>query len=209
MKKFISALVAGAMLAVAAAPALAGPGGPAPAGMPRLRRLPAAVGVGGHRYWGPGDWILPFGVGVGLLALAATPSHTTSTVPAAPVQTQPAPPVNVTINNTPRWQLRIISIAPHRRATIRRFPAARPAGSRSRLRADPSVGIASGAPVQSRTGAFLLALSSDAASSARGIPALRKACLQADASFSKFQAAFAGDVDGRLIKAISGRSAIS
>lgn len=58
MKKFISALVAGAMLAVAAAPALAGPGGPgpgpgrqdlvpAPAGMPRLRRLPAAVGVGG------------------------------------------------------------------------------------------------------------------------------------------------------------------
>ncbi|GBO93905.1 hypothetical protein MESMUL_12590 [Mesosutterella multiformis] len=69
--------------------------------MPRLRRLPAAVGVGGHRYWGPGDWILPFGVGVGLLALAATPSHTTSTVPAAPVQTQPAPPVNVTINNTP------------------------------------------------------------------------------------------------------------
>lgn len=55
----------------------------------------------GHRYWGPGDWILPFGVGVGLLALAATPSHTTSTVPAAPVQTQPAPPVNVTINNTP------------------------------------------------------------------------------------------------------------
>lgn len=74
---------------------------PAPAGMPRLRRLPAAVGVGGHRYWGPRDWILPFGVGVGLLALAATPSHTTSTVPAAPVQTQPAPPVNVTINNTP------------------------------------------------------------------------------------------------------------
>lgn len=49
MKKFISALVAGAMLAVAAAPALAGPGGPGPgpAGMPRLRRLPAAVGVGG------------------------------------------------------------------------------------------------------------------------------------------------------------------
>ncbi len=57
MKKFISALVAGAMLAVAAAPALAGPGGPgpgpgwglvpAPAGMPHLRRLPAAVGVGG------------------------------------------------------------------------------------------------------------------------------------------------------------------
>ena len=30
MKKFISALVAGAMLAVAAAPALAGPGGPGP-----------------------------------------------------------------------------------------------------------------------------------------------------------------------------------
>lgn len=49
MKKFISALVAGAMLAVAAAPALAGSGGlvPVPAGMPHLRRLPAAVGVGG------------------------------------------------------------------------------------------------------------------------------------------------------------------
>lgn len=85
----------------ARAPVRAGDLVPAPAGMPRLRRLPAAVGVGGHRYWGPGDWILPFGVGVGLLALAATPSHTTSTVPAAPVQTQPAPPVNVTINNTP------------------------------------------------------------------------------------------------------------
>lgn len=61
---------------------------------------PRRLGLG-HRYWGPRDWILPFGVGVGLLALAATPSHTTSTVPAAPVQTQPAPPVNVTINNTP------------------------------------------------------------------------------------------------------------
>ena len=222
MKKFISALVAGAMLAVAAAPALAGPGGPGPGPGwgpgpgPRWHAAPPPPPRGGwgwgHRYWGPGDWILPFGVGVGLLALAATPSHTTSTVPAAPVQTQPAPPVNVTINNTPASSsvaTQDYFYSPHRRATIRRFPAARPAGSRSRLRADPSVGIASGAPVQSRTGAFLLAFSSDAASSARGIPALRKACLQADASFSKFQAAFAGDVDGRLIKAISGRSAIS
>ena len=81
----------------AQAPVRAGGLVPAPAGMP-----PPRGGWGwGHRYWGPGDWILPFGVGVGLLALAATPSHTTSTVPAAPVQTQPAPPVNVTINNTP------------------------------------------------------------------------------------------------------------
>lgn len=111
MKKFISALVAGAMLAVAAAPALAGPGGPGPGPGwgpgpgPRWHAAPPPPPRGGwgwgHRYWGPRDWILPFGVGVGILALAATPSHTTSTVPAAPVQTQPAPPVNVTINNTP------------------------------------------------------------------------------------------------------------
>lgn len=222
MKKFISALVAGAMLAVAAAPALAGLGGPGPGPGwgpgpgPRWHAAPPPPPRGGwgwgHRYWGPGDWILPFGVGVGLLALAATPSHTTSTVPAAPVQTQPAPPVNVTINNTPASS----SVAtqdyfycPAQKGYYPTIPSCPTGWIKSRLRADPSVGIASGAPVQSRTGAFLLAFSSDAASSARGIPALRKACLQADASFSKFQAAFAGDVDGRLIKAISGRSAIS
>lgn len=111
MKKFISALVAGALLAVAAGPALAGPGGPGPGPGwgpgpgPRWHAAPPPPPRGGwgwrHHYWGGGDWILPFGVGVGLLALAATPSHTTSTVPAAPVQTQPAPPINVTINNAP------------------------------------------------------------------------------------------------------------
>ena len=95
MKKFISALVAGAMLAVAAAPALAGPGGPGPGPGwgpgpgPRWHAAPPPPPRGGwgwgHRYWGPGDWILPFGVGGGLLALAATPCHTPSTVPAAPV----------------------------------------------------------------------------------------------------------------------------
>ena len=83
----------------ARAPVRAGDLVPAPAGMPRLRRLPAAVGVGGTAIGVPVTGFCPSGVG--LLALAATPSHTTSTVPAAPVQTQPAPPVNVTINNTP------------------------------------------------------------------------------------------------------------
>lgn len=85
MKKFISALVAGAMLAVAAAPALAGPGGPGPGPGwgpgpgPRWHAAPPPPPRGGwgwgHRYWGPGDWILPFGVGVGLLALAATQDY--------------------------------------------------------------------------------------------------------------------------------------
>ena len=43
MKKFISALVAGAMLAVAAAPALAGPGGPGPrSGLGTWSRPPRA-----------------------------------------------------------------------------------------------------------------------------------------------------------------------
>ena len=216
MKKFISALVAGALLAVAAGPALAGPGGPGPGPGwgpgpgPRWHAAPPPPPRGGwgwrHHYWGGGDWILPFGVGVGLLALAATPSHTTSTVPAAPVQTQPAP---ITLPPLPRWQLRIISIAPRRRATIRQFPAVRPAGSRSRPKADLSVRIASEAPVQPRTGTYLLSFSSAAASAARGIPAFRKAVPQADDSLSKFHAAFAGEVDGRLIKPISALSAIS
>ena len=52
MKKFISALVAGAMLAVAAAPALAGPGGPGP-------------GPG----WGPGPGPRWHAVGVGGTAI--------------------------------------------------------------------------------------------------------------------------------------------
>ena len=66
MKKFISALVAGAMLAVAAAPALAGPGGPGPGPGwgpgpgPRWHAAPPPPPRGGwgwgHRYWGPGDW---------------------------------------------------------------------------------------------------------------------------------------------------------